>query len=137
MAEWKLVLGSHQLTVQGFREDRVRKVAKILTVGSHTYAVNDKGEMFASAVRGNSFIVHHNHQTVGILDAAAKFGLLPAAAVKKLKAEHDRRSRISKQYWAARDLRDGAKEMDAQLPPVLKRRITRAFSNYKEARRAT
>ena len=134
MTEWTLVLGEHRLYVQGFRNERIHKMAKVLRVNGCIYAVNDKGTMFSSVVAGRKLIVHHNHQSIKILDAAAKFGLLPAAAVKKLKTAHDRRELISKRNWAAHNLLRDAKDMDILISPDTKRKITRALAAYKKDR---
>ena len=129
---WRLKFGKHQLIVEPFRDGRIRNVTKILVEGHRTYALNDKGQLFASGVRGDRLIYQQDKHSLSILDAAAKFGLLPKDAVKELLVVHKKRALISKQYWAAQNIRTGAEKLEVELPVSVVRKIARADRAYKK-----
>ncbi len=132
MATWTLTLGSHRLTVEGFREGRIRNVTKVLVSNRRTYAVNDKGQMFASIVEGNRLILRNDQRAIRLFDVAAKFGLLPKDVVKELKVEHERIAKIKRRHWSAQEIRHGAEGLGVELPATIKRSISMAKAAYKK-----
>ena len=129
---WRLKFGKHQLVVEPFKDGRIRNVTKILLEGHRTFALNDKGQMFASGVRGDRLVMRHDKHSLSILDAAAKFGLLSKTAVTETLLMHKRREMIYNRYWAGQNLISGADKLEVTLPVSVVRKIARADRAYKK-----
>lgn len=106
-----------EITFRALDLGKVRETTKVLVEGRCVYAINARGELFSTEVRGNNLYFGNKvtHYSLKMMSAAAALGVLDKATVDKLKAEHDRLDNLRARASYARDTLDAAESAGLTL----------------------
>lgn len=134
---WRVNVKGEIITIRAW-PSRPFAAVKVFGEGYTKCAMNAKGELFHSSVRGNGYFSHPEGKSLSALNDLATLGAFPkkrfVALLAKLEAARSRRRETLRLGSSATELLDAARETGLTLLPAQLKKLRQLKAAGKRAR---